>query len=381
VAVSGLYVYSIYIDLVYRPQFKKPNVMEENRFTFIPKITIRPNKITFYNQVIRNNVPSSQPKPIYDQKTKEFLSSIGAIATTMPICNKHNFEISKKASDRIKEKITWLYHLSKSQTITTHNGKVLSGFKMSFITLTLPATQKHTSAALTKTCLNQFLTECGTRFNLKNYVWRLEFQKNGNAHYHLATDCFIEYWQAKKIWNRCLEKLGYISSYSDANRNTTFNDYLQKNPITEKNTFNVLKARFTQGCATRWLEPNTVDVRCVTNAKNISFYISKYITKNAKEGINPIVKDREETNTNLRLWFCSRSLSRLDKISEFEECISDKVTTCLSIMKDIKECVYDYCSVWYFNIKDQGNQFKVLFREVLQEYAHERSYYNTINAT
>jgi hypothetical protein len=352
--------------------------MEENLFTVVPKITIRPNKITFYNQVIRHNLSKLQPKPKYDNETKEFLSSIGAIASRMPICNKHNFEISKKASDRIKEKVTWLYHLSKSQTITTHNGKVLSGFKMSFITLTLPSKQRHTSAELTKICLNQFLTECSNRFGLQNYVWRLEFQKNGNAHYHIATDCFMEYWQAKKIWNRCLEKLGYISEYSNSNRNQTFAQYLERNPITETNTFNILKARFSQGCATRWTEPNSVDIKCVTNAKNISFYISKYITKNAKEGINPIVKEREETNTNLRLWFCSRSLSRLDKISLFEENISDKIADCLSIMKEIKECIYDYCRVWYFNIKDQGNQFKVLFREVLQEYAQDNNYFNTI---
>lgn len=376
--MSEVYVYSIYIDLVYRPQFKNKKSMEKNLFTVVPKITIRPNKITFYNQVIRHNLSKLQPKPKYDNETKEFLLSIGAISTKMPICNKHNFEISKKASDRIKEKVTWLYHLSKSQTITTHNGKVLSGFKMSFITLTLPSKQRHTSAELTKICFNQFLTECSNRFGLQNYVWRLEFQKNGNAHYHIATDCFMEYWQARKIWNRCLEKLGYITEYSNSNRNQTLSQYLERNPITEKNTFNVLKARFTQGCATRWLEPNSVDVKCVTNAKNISFYISKYITKNAKEGINPIVKEREETNTNLRLWFCSRSLSRLDKISLFAENISDKVADCLSIMKDIKECIYDYCCVWYFNIKDQGNQFKVLFREVLQEYAQDNNYFNTL---
>jgi hypothetical protein len=352
-------------------------MQEESRFTILPKITIRPNKVTFYNQFFKNNVHEPVSKQKTNPATKEFLCSIGAISSTMPISNKHNFEISKKASGRIKEKITWLYHLSKSQTITTHNNKVLSGFKMSFITLTLPSAQKHTSAQITKECLNQFITELGQRFNLRNYVWRLEFQKNGNAHYHIATDCFIEYWQARTIWNRCIEKLGYVSEYTKNNTGLTFNDYLKRNPITEKNTFEILKARFTQGCATRWSQPNSVDVRCVTNHKNISFYISKYITKNDSEGVNPIVKTREEINTNLRLWFCSRSLSRLDKISYFEENLPSLHAKCLSIMKEVKIMLYDYCEVWYFNIKDQHNEFKALFREVLYEYARECSYFNT----
>lgn len=348
---------------------------EENRFTILPKITIRPNKITFYNQFYKNNVVDPVSKKLDNVVNDEFLKSIGAVATRLPESNKHNFEISKKAGNRIKEKVTWLYHLAKSQTITTHNGKVLSGFKMNFLTLTMPAKQEHTSAEITKQCLNQFITECTQRFSLKNYVWRLEFQKNGNAHYHLATDCFIEYWQCRSIWNRCLEKLGYVSKYQNANIGQTFSEYLRKNPVTEKNTFEVLKTRFSYGCATRWSQPNSVSVVCVTNAKNISFYIAKYITKNAKEGINPIVAEREETNTNLRLWFCSRSLSRLDKISFFEENLPDLHAKCLSIMKDIKVMVYDYCQVWYFNLKDQHNEFKSMFRDVLVSYAEECKYY------
>ena len=350
---------------------------EENRFTILPKITIRPNKITFYNQFFKNNIEQKLTNNNKNNQKEPFLVSIGAVSSAMPISNKHNFEISKKASERIKEKVTWLYHLSKSQTITTHNGKILSGFKMNFLTLTLPSKQVHTSAEITKQCLNQFITECGQRFGLKNYVWRLEFQKNGNAHYHIATDCFIEYWQCRKIWNRCLNKLGYVASYAASNTGLTFNDYLKKNPVTEKNTFEVLKSRFSYGCATRWLEPNSVSVVCVTNSKNISFYISKYITKNAKEGINPIVAEREETNTNLRLWFCSRSLSRLDKISYFEENLPSLHAKCLSIMKGVKIMIYDYCEVWYFNLKEQHNEFKSLFREVLHLYADECSYFIT----
>ncbi len=125
----------------------------------------------------------------------------------------------------------------------------------------------------------------------------------------------------------------------------------------------------------RWANPNTVDVRCVTNHKNISFYISKYITKKSEHQLNPIVSEREDDATNMRLWFCSRSLSKVDKISEFCECISDDIVFCMSYLKEAKTFVFDYCEVMYFNIKDQTNTFKATFRRVLYEYANSVGYF------
>lgn len=250
---------------------------------------------------------------------------------------------------------------------------------MNFITLTLPATQRHTTAEITKVCLNQFITECSKRFGMKNYVWRVEFQKNGNLHYHLATDTFIEFWQCRSIWNRCIQKLGYVEEYQKKNLGKTFFDYLRANPITGGNTFEILKERFTYGCASKWENPNTVDVRAVTNSKNIAFYISKYITKKSDEKINPVVAEREETNTNLRLWFCSRSLSKVDKISLYLEEYDEKVNSILNEIKNIKPLVFDYCEVFYFNIQEQTNTFKRIFRQILFEYAKDVGYFQRVS--
>ena len=39
-------------------------------------------------------------------------------------------------------------------------------------------------------------------------------QKNGNVHYHIVTDCFMDFHIVQKIWNRCIDKLGYVQEYS-----------------------------------------------------------------------------------------------------------------------------------------------------------------------
>ena len=331
---------------------------KESRFSVIPKISIRPNKVVFYNQFVKNKYAEGVSPSTLAPEVKKTLQAMGVPVKSLPECNKHNFEISFKAASRIKEKVTWLYELAKNKTVTTTGGKTLYSFKMNFITLTLPSVQQHDTAQITSICLNQFLVECSKKFGLTNYVWRLEFQKNGNVHYHIATDCFIDYTSCKLIWNRCLSKLGYIARYQDKFLGMTFNEYCKNYNDNGKVSFNTLRERFGRGTATRWDSPNTVDVRAVSNAKNISFYISKYITKKSEHTLNPVVSSREPADSNLRLWFCSRSLSRLDKISVFLEEYDSLVGVCLSNLSDIKKFVHDYCEVWYFDKLKQANEVK-----------------------
>lgn len=138
--------------------------------------------------------------------------------------------------------------------------------------------------------------------------------------------------------------------------------------------FETLRARYGRGCATKWDSPNTVDVRAVSNAKNIAFYIAKYITKNSQQGLNTIVLAREPETTNLRLWFCSRSLSALDKIELFCDEWNELAEKCLSALDNVKRYIFDYCSVWYFNVSDQIFSTKRDLWLLYRQYASERGY-------
>ena len=135
-----------------------------------------------------------------------------------------------------------------------------------------------------------------------------------------------------------------------------------------------MRERFGRGCATRWDSPNTVDVRAVSNAKNIAFYISKYITKPSEHKLNAIVSEREPITTNLRLWFCSRSLSALDKIEVFLEEYDYLIDKCFAGLTQVRKYIFDYCSVWYFNNKEQLNETKRDLWLLYRRYASERGY-------
>lgn len=348
--------------------------LNENPFTVVPKASIRPNKIVFYNQIIKRNAPTVKEKLSMPADVKKDLQAMGVPVPVMPSATVHSFDLSIKAKSRIRQKVTWLYSLAKTNSVTSANGKMLHAFKMNFITLTLPALQEHETAQITADCLNQFLTECKSRFNLQNYVWRLEFQKNGNAHYHIATDCYIEYYKARSIWNRCLSKLGYIRRYSEQFNGMTLEQYCSKFNKDGQTDFNTLKSRYTYGRASHWMNPNTVDVRSVGNAKHIAFYISKYITKDADVKNNKIVSEREPDSTNLRLWFCSRSLSRLDKIEYFLETVDELADKALAGLSGIKQYLFDYVKVWYFELKEQSFETKASLWLLYNNYARGQGY-------
>lgn len=343
-------------------------------YRFADKISIRPDKIVQYTEVFKfYNTPEANIAYMEKKKTTTKTASESS-TIKMPVDNKHNFQLSGKAAGRIKEKVTWLYELARNKTITTSTGKILTSFKMNFITLTLPAKQQHSTAAITSNCLNQFLTELKKTHNLENYVWRLEYQKNGNVHYHIATDCFIEFEYCRAVWNRCIEKLGYVSGYHDIFSKLSFNEYCARVNSLGSQNIKTLSERFAVGVRSAWRMPNTVDVRAVSNAKNIAFYISKYITKQEPIKISEETIARDSDKSNMRLWYCSSSLSKLDKITFFIEELADLAERAVqSITKSVFK-LFDYCKCWYFSTKDQSNESRALFWELFNNYALERGY-------
>lgn len=343
-------------------------------YRFARKCSIRPDKIVEYQEVFKfYNTPEANIACMEKKKTTARKEG-HTTAVKMPLDNKHNFQLSAKAATRIKEKVTWLYELARNKTVITNSGTTLTSFKMNFITLTLPAKQRHSTAEITANCLNQFLTELKKTHNLENYVWRLEYQNNGNVHYHIATDKYLEFEYVRAVWNRCIEKLGYVSAYHDVFSKLSFREYCERVNKSGATPIKTLSERFAVGIRNAWRLPNTVDIRAVSNAKNIAFYISKYITKREPIKITQDVIDRDSDKSNMRLWFCSSSLSKLDKITFYIEELDELAEKAVQSVTNFVFKVFDYCKCWYYSTKNQSNESKALFWELFNRYALERGY-------
>jgi hypothetical protein len=319
------------------------------------KYSLRPNQLCFYNH--------------FENKLHSELKAHGhEIETNRHKVERkfHNFQISSAARKNLIHKISWMFQLAKSKKVKTSKNVEIFNFKVAFITLTLPSTQMHPSSQITSECLNQFITEIRERFGVENYVWRLEFQKNFNVHYHIVTDTFIEYETLKNIWNRILSKLGYIERYTEKMQQYNLHAYWTEFYTDSKKTFKEVAKIYAKSKSEGWARPNTVDVKSCTNDKSIQNYIAKYFAKSADEinACNPL--DTEENSFALRLWFCSRSLSKLKAYTETISDFNFNIKERLERFPEVRKFITDYCTIYYFELKNLDNQLKRFFNETFR---------------
>lgn len=286
----------------------------------------------------------------------------------------HNFELSKQASKTLIDRISFMYQLAKSRYKKTSSGKEIFNFKMSFFTLTLPSEQKHPTAKITKDCLNQFWIELQKKYNVVNYVWRLEFQKNGNVHYHCVSDSYVDYLELQTIWNRCIAKLGYVRDFQKKFEKMswlTYYNLYHKNGVEDAKQ---LAKRYMNGKNSGWSAPPTVDVKSATSNKSVSLYIAKYFLKKEKTGVKNNPLDNEENSKSMRLWYCSNSVSRLSSIQIFLDDWRGIVADAIAGDTSVKEVFTDWCRIIYFQYQKLATDVKAIFQKIIQEHRQEINY-------
>lgn len=118
--------------------------------------------------------------------------------------------------------------LSKYNNLLGFNQRILS-----FATFTITENQKHSDEIITKNFIDfidhlkkvkNYIIDPVTKertkqegLKIQNYVWRAETQENGNIHFHLIADCFLNQDMLRRVWNGYLKKMGYKYGYGSAN--------------------------------------------------------------------------------------------------------------------------------------------------------------------
>lgn len=247
--------------------------------------------------------------------------------------NKHNSKLSKKAISRIKTAINWLIVSAKVKYVYSKATNKRFSFKVNLITLTLPDTSvKITEHALKTKLMHPFLVYMKKYYGLKNYVWKVEFQKNGKLHLHLTTDTFISLHVLRHYWNSLLDKNNYLEDFKKK--------YKHNNP-------------------------NSTDVHAVWKVKNLGAYISKYMSKN-EESVEKI---------NGRIWGCNYELSdknkcvvgiNRDECSEELRCLMNPAIPYKEIVNQdsVTGKIYKNAEIFFLNI----NQWSTLIKGKIAEY-------------
>lgn len=246
--------------------------MVQNSFDLIPHVVINPSGIVSYNEIIWHK-PRIRQRAIYIDTSKPIADQLKFINSK----RKSEGNVSEQAKRKISKAIEYLLTTSpKKKVYEKLTGKYVV-FKTCFLTLTLPSKQIHSDKEIINTCLNSFLIELKKYHNLKNYIWRAELQKNGNIHFHIVTNVFIPWWEARNRWNRIVNKLGYVDRFQQKNGNKT---------------------------------PNSTDIHSTRKVKNLKSYLIKYMAKDENN-----YPGRNENEENIRtqegrIWACDQQLGK-----------------------------------------------------------------------
>jgi len=282
--------------------------------------------------------------------------------------------MSKKARKRLKNSISWLCYLSTSRRVQVGKQKFIPKFQISFITLTLPSIQQHTHAELKRECLNHFLVIARKKWRVENYVWKLELQKNGNAHFHLTLDRPVPWQEIRRQWNGCLSKLGYISAYQDRFKTMSFSDYTRIRNSSGEFDKRKIRKSFDYGVYTDWQDPNTTDVKSVKDVRNLASYLSKYLSKPPTDSHSTKAQLESAKGLTGRLWYCSQSLSSLGN------CLVPFSLHCQAFLRELNSLAGvfrisgDYWECWFYKLGSLPLHLRTFLRESLLSHAYTAGY-------
>ena len=274
-----------------------------------------------------------------------------------------SFGLSYQTRRKIRDTVSLLGQLSKPRTVYANKTKPIYNFRTNFITLTLPSKQVHPDQEI-KGCLNNFLTTLRTVYGLKNYIWKAELQKNENIHFHLITDIFIPHQAIRYYWNKAVNVLGYVDRYQQIYQNLTLKEYAELRQI---ETFKALNG-YQFGNKTNWKSPPTENVKNISNLSQLSYYVSKYVSKDfaTEEDTTPEQLARIENFG--RVWGRSQSLSAIKFTTRYNwDALKDFLKSLDREMKSFTTVVHDYHTALYINFESLNLNVKNWLKRKIYE--------------
>ena len=283
----------------------------------IPAIKIHPTKIITYNQIhylnckpARSNSYAQQPtlivddskgKPEFKKVSINFLNS----------ARKSHGELSKQAKKKLTTAIEYFLMINKPSSGKSGYSGSHYNKTIAFITLTLPSKQVHSDNEIKEKCLNQFLIEMAKYHKVSQYIWRSEYQKNGNIHFHILVNRYIFWNDIRNRWNRIINKLGYVDIYRKELTEYHKNGFQVRADLLSTWDLQAQKKAYLTGLKTDWNNPNSIDVHKINNILNLKNYITKYMSKEEKKPEEHFNSQFLKPRESGRIWACSVIFSNI----------------------------------------------------------------------
>jgi len=210
--------------------------------------------------------------------------------------------MTEGARKRLRKCVDILRQISPEHIIFNTVTNDYQPFSLNFITLTIAHAKPLPADWCHKNLLEPFLRKMRSKWDLREYIWKVELQERGQIHYHLTTNTFIPWTAIRDTWNNLMRS------------NRLLDDFLLRN---------------------KHSDPNSIDVHSVYKVKNLGAYLCKYLCK-----------DIGETKINAKLWDASKNLKAAEYFTitpGAREMINiDQLTRKTALMKKEKE----HCTIY-----------------------------------
>lgn len=323
----------------------------QNKNDLLPYYSINPNYIACF----------------YQSENPSYHRNENPLKQKLPTSNTSGRFLSSNSKKRLKKSCNWLIELADNKKVWNERYKSSYQMKVNFITLTLPSLQMHLDTTIKKECLNLFLSNLRKTCKVNNYIWRNEAQENGNIHFHLLTDTYINHYLIRTFWNRAIGKLGYLKKYQEKYKGKSFEEYKKMVDCKNEMDEDILKRRWDYGNKSNWLSPNTTDVHSLQKVKDVGAYLVKYLTKEENE----IEKDGRYNLKSRKItgkgWGVSVELARIRGLKELKDDLIEKIIDYSKTVKKCKVIIEDYVTVYCVSMKEWAEGFKDDYKLLIEK--------------
>ena len=176
---------------------------------------------------------------------------------------------------------------------------------VAFVTLTLPVKQQHTDKVFRK-MLVRFIENLTKTYKVKHYIWKAEPQKNGNIHFHLLIDRWVDKETIQNLWNKQLSNYGYIERYEVQMLDKGFvyvPFYIVKGEkIISKKSKKQQYKHYLYSKSIGFKNAPTTKIHSLEKVTNTVSYIMKYMTK----------QEHDKRQILGKIWGCANVTKKLD---------------------------------------------------------------------
>jgi hypothetical protein len=242
--------------------------------------------------------------------------------------------LSDGAKKRLRKSLDLLIDVSEDQYIYNTFTEQYQPFRLSFITLTISQRSTIDPNEAKKNCLEPFLQWMRRQHKCYCYIWKAEFQKRGQIHFHITCNTFIDCRDVQKKWNALQQKAGYLEDY--------FKEYGQFKPVGQQ-----------------YNAPST-SINSVRNVDKMGSYMIKQVDKDVNIMSEMLKDTQNEQSINGKCWDCSLNLKKYNRFDTIADYKYLEDIECLVKAGTVEKIATDNCTIYQF----KGVKPRIVLNEV-----------------